>query len=998
MHNKRTSITALCCGILLSCYTPNAIAADHNHAADKPHQDNGAVLLPQQMSTARSFYIAPAQATNAKAWSTFTGQNGQWTVLLDKTTGTPHEAFGSPVRIPGYDRITESNIEQAAEAFLRSHSDILKVDPDQVRLINKTFVNNRWYVSYVQTVGGVDVLLSEVRLRIFANGNVIAFGADYYPALKPLAPASLSWQAAAAQAGTGLQAPTTPALSVLPSNATSLFVLPLKQQDAIDYHLVYKVPVRSGYDSYVAYVDAHTGDVLWRYTTSHDAATEVTSQGGIHAVTPMDDETMVGFQYQYVTVGGQQYTTDAEGKLNININAASEINATLDGPYAVVRRSSGTNASFSGTVQPGTPATIAWNDENSNTFERNMFYHANAIRSFFKGIDPALTAMDRPLYVDLQYGGSEVNAYSNGDSIVFLAVDDASARMAQGPSVLYHEYGHSVNDLLYRSLGRDGMVNMACHEGTADVVSTLLLDDPRIGYGVFTDEPERFIRNVQNDMIYPDSSIGESHNDGLILAGAFWDLRNSVSLEYARRIAHFARYGTPDDPDDGIAFRRWFVETLIADDDDGNLANGTPHMMEIVTAFNRHHIGSNLLLAQGFSHEPYADTKETATPYELTFELGAGGLAGAMPDSVSIVYSTDNFVTTMVVPAQANIGDNTYRSSIPAQPKGTIVEYYIRAWDVLGKTMLRFAADASAKKPYIFLVGYSVSVDENFEQERGWTIGGNNDNAQTGRWERAIPQEIDFRDFGGFYLQPGTDHSGSGRCFVTGAKGGFSFQQGILAGKTTITSPKYDLSVFENPVIRLYRWFANMNLTGGTLSTAFFRTEISTDDGATWTGIDTIKDGATEWEKVIIRIPEAAQTSQNFRVRFVANAPLNQTAEEARFVKALVDDVNILTTNEVVADVLDNTETAGRLVSAPNPFSSTTTLRYAVEKAGAVRMTVYSLTGTEVATLANGYSAPGDYAIEWNGTDNAGNKVAPGVYVVRYQTGDLVMSRTLVHY
>ncbi len=146
---KRTSITALCCGLLLSCYTPKSIAANHNHAADHAPHNAGAVLLPQQLSTARSAYIAPAQAVNANAWNLFTGKNGSWTVLLDKTTGTPHEAFGSPVRIPGYDNITESNIEQAALAFLRTHSDILRVDPDQVRLVNKTFVNNRWYVSYV---------------------------------------------------------------------------------------------------------------------------------------------------------------------------------------------------------------------------------------------------------------------------------------------------------------------------------------------------------------------------------------------------------------------------------------------------------------------------------------------------------------------------------------------------------------------------------------------------------------------------------------------------------------------------------------------------------------------------------------------------------------------------------------------------------------------------------------------------------------------------------
>lgn len=942
--------------------------------------------------------IAPARASNADAWSRFTARNGEWTVLLDKTTGTPHEAFGAPVRIAGYDRISADNVEQAADAFLRAHSDILRVDPDNLRLLHKTFVNNRWYVSYVQTVDGVDVLLSEVRLRIFANGNVIAFGADYYPTLKPLAAPLLSWNEAATRATSGLHAPAT-ATSVMPSTAP-VFVLPLRQPGSVDYRLVYKVPVRSEHDTYIAYVDAHSGDVVWRYHTSHQASTQLTVQGGVKAATPLDEETVVGFPYQYIIVDGEQYMTDGDGKLDIDVTTAGQVTTTLTGPYAVVRSSNSSSAAYSGMLQPGTPLAIDWNDDNSNRLERNMFYHVNAIRSFFKSIDPQLTVMDRPVYIDLSHEGGQVNAYSNGDSIVFLEVDDPSARLADGPSVLYHEYGHSVNDLMYRSLGKDGMVNMACHEGIADVTATLLLDDAKVGYGVFTDEPESYIRNVDNGMIYPDSAVGESHNDGLILAGAFWDLSRYVSLDYARRIAHFARYGTPDDPNDGVAFRRWFVETLIADDDDGNLMNGTPHVVEIVKAFNRHRIGTNLLLTQGFSHEPLADTWETAQPYDVSFQLSVGGLDFAAADSISVVYSTDNFATEHVVAAQAGPAD-TYQALIPAQPRGSIVEYYVRAWDRLGKSAIRFASDAAAKKPYVFLVGYAVAVNENFDQERGWVTGGNSDNAQSGRWERAIPEAIDFRDWGSnLYVQPGSDHTGNGgQCFVTGRRGGFNFQQGLLMGQTTITSPSYDLSVLENPVIRLYRWFANMSFTGSAPNPAsFLRTDISTDDGATWTGLDTITASTSEWEKTIIRIPASAQNATQFRVRFIASAPSTPSPEDFQLVKALLDDIDILTTNEIISDVNDGAVSDKQLSGFPNPFSSSTTLRYTIETPGAVRVTVYSMTGAEVATLANSYAAPGEYAVEWNGTDNAGNTLAPGVYIVRCQTGETTVSRTLVRY
>jgi hypothetical protein len=175
----------------------------------------------------------------------------------------------------------------------------------------------------------------------------------------------------------------------------------------------------------------------------------------------------------------------------------------------------------------------------------------------------------------------------------------------------------------------------------------------------------------------------------------------SVSLEVFRRLSHFAKYGLPDDPSDGVAFAEWFVETLVADDDDGNLANGTPHGAAIIQAFDAHGIGSALFFSRSFSHTPLPSTLDTASAHLAVWTLG--GLPGVDPDSVSLVYSTDAFTTSVTVPA-TRFSASEYRAEIPAQGSGTVVKYYITALDPIGGSRHTFPDGAPASS-YRFLVG-----------------------------------------------------------------------------------------------------------------------------------------------------------------------------------------------------------------------------------------------------------------------------------------------------
>ena len=71
----------------------------------------------------------------------------------------------------------------------------------------------------------------------------------------------------------------------------------------------------------------------------------------------------------------------------------------------------------------------------------------------------------------------------------------------------------------------------------------------------------------------------------------------------------------------------------------------------------------------------------------------------------------------------------------------------------------------------------------------------------------------------------------------------------------------------------------------------------------------------------------------------------------------------------------------------PNPFNSSTTIRYRIEEPGRVRLDVFDVQGKKVKTLADGYTGLGVYQVEWDGADARGKPVATGVYIVRLQKG-----------
>jgi hypothetical protein len=67
----------------------------------------------------------------------------------------------------------------------------------------------------------------------------------------------------------------------------------------------------------------------------------------------------------------------------------------------------------------------------------------------------------------------------------------------------------------------------------------------------------------------------------------------------------------------------------------------------------------------------------------------------------------------------------------------------------------------------------------------------------------------------------------------------------------------------------------------------------------------------------------------------------------------------------------------------PNPFEKRTTISLHVEEALEVDVSIYATGGRVVRSLMSGTQLPGTSRLEWDGTDEGGRRVPPGLYFCR---------------
>ena len=76
------------------------------------------------------------------------------------------------------------------------------------------------------------------------------------------------------------------------------------------------------------------------------------------------------------------------------------------------------------------------------------------------------------------------------------------------------------------------------------------------------------------------------------------------------------------------------------------------------------------------------------------------------------------------------------------------------------------------------------------------------------------------------------------------------------------------------------------------------------------------------------------------------------------------------------------------LVNRPNPFNAVTSLRFDLTEPGFVSLAIHDLSGRKIAGLSRGHHRAGEWAVRWNGRDDAGREIPSGVYFARLVSGE----------
>ena len=919
------------------------------------------------------------------AWRSFRGRHGDWRALWNESTASPHRAVGPAIAL-GTSGSDAAGVDRALRRFVAAHPDLFR--SPNLEAVSIQQVRGTWYARYRQVRAGVPVLFEDWEFRVGAGGRLMMFGADVHdlPATletRPRLPVAVAREAA--RAGLAFD-PVRDRLE----GADQLYLVPVETTHGTDYRLAFevRVTIADPPGRWVSLVDAADGEVLWRYDLVRRAISGTVS-GQVHPLLPTDALSSRPFEFETVKVGNSVTdTTDAAGSYSADVTGSNKVTSKISGLYCIVNRGSGQNASFSqNAVNPAT-VDIAWTPGNSLDAERDGYYHVNRIHDFVKSIDPAFTGDDYPMSCTVEIGTDVCNAFWDGGGINFYAAGGGCPSMATLPDVIYHEYGHSINDQLFKQTGApNGMLNGALHEGMADVDAAFLTDDPIVGQGFFG--PGTVLRNVDNTARWPEDRSGDGHTTGLILSGAFWDLRQAVGLPLATQLSHFALYGHPDDLDDGLAMSEYFLETLVADDDDANLANGTPHFAAINAAFNAHGIGSAFFLA--IAHTPLSDQAGPG-PFTvaatMSYTPNAAHPFGAIdPASPTLSYSINGGAFTSR-PMSASGPPGQFAAPIPAV-SGAIVRYYVSVADVSGgvRTDPPGAPGAGA---HVFLAGpVTTASAADFETDPGWTVGGAGDNATTGIWLRADPVGTSV---GGVQVQPELDHTPDPgqSCFVTGnaAPGDPIGTNDVDGGRTTLTTPVFSALGLTQPAIEYYRWYSNNG--GADPGTDLWRVDLSLDGGTSWTPVETTSVTDASWRRVVFFLSDYGVPSATVRLRFIA-----EDAGGSSLVEAAVDDFRLLSL-PVTTGVGGEAPAVALAAAAPNPFTTSSRLRFSVARRTRAVLGIYDLQGRIVRPLLDGWVEPGVQEVRWDGRDLSGAAVGNGLYFVRLRVEGREVVRSLV--
>jgi hypothetical protein len=562
---------------------------------------------------------------------------------------------------------------EIARTFLDNNSALFGLGETRaLDVVRAERVGDKWYVTLAQTIEGARVRWGGVDLRIWSDGRL-------YSVRSRLLDESLlkgSWSLPERYA-------SDRALQRLGEMATGARVTGIERVwlPAGDPVCAYEVRIRRADPplDWTAFVDGESGEVIFGCSNIRHFSDSGQPFDGLgiecvirlHQLPQFYDQLPVcaPSRWERISVDGfGDFFTDPEGYVAVDANypLEADVSTTLSGRYLRVINAAGLSAFIEAATDSRGVTRLSWNNEGARPDEMNCYFHGNWMHDFVKdtlGYD----GMDFRMPCTAGLVGYQ-NAYWDGSGMAFGGGGSRYRNFALFSDVIYHEYTHGVNDHIYRPyglpyIGESGAID----EALSDYFAATITNDPEIGNGGLVISSGQSLRNMDNSLVWPDDGVGEVHADGEILGGALWDLRDYVGRVAADSLIHLARYDWPQN------FEEFFYSVLLSDDNNGNLADGTPHDAAIFVAFGDHGFAPNPDEQVVINHTELHDSEDTLATHLIVAEIIS--VVGIDTSAVFAAYSTGGGFTFVDMVRTAR--PNEYIAYVPPQRIGTHVSYYL---------------------------------------------------------------------------------------------------------------------------------------------------------------------------------------------------------------------------------------------------------------------------------------------------------------------------------
>jgi len=642
-----------------------------------------------------------------------------------------------------------------------------------------------------------------------------------------------------------------------------------------------------GFERYLVVTDAVSGAVLYSESLIHTVditgnASALASEGP--AADFCADEVPQPMPYLRVEANGVETFADVNGDFVIANPGVTpvDVNATIDGQWFSVSDFLSTVEDVSVNTTPPGPANLEFNSSNNSESIRaqvNAYIAANEVRDYAIRANPSYPTLNNesfPITVNRTDGFCPGNAWYDPIEVsINFCLSQGSSPNTAWTSVVQHEFGHHLVRAGGSGQGQYG-------EGTGDVMSVIILDNPTLGIGFFG-SCGGGLRSAENNLQYPCPTDG--HACAPLYSGCVWDTRNELIVteptEYTE-ILNFLAVNSILVHSGSLITPQMTIDWLTLDDDDANIGNGTPHYDEIAAGFGNHNMDAPPLSLLDISFPvalPDLVDPNGGTTVGVNIEELDGSLDPASP--MLMVDSGSGFVPV----AMTALSATEYEITFPAIDCGSQVDFYITA-QTAGGVEQTMPQDAPAAT-FTAFAAFNPAVEtfqDDFQSDQGWSVS--NPSATDGQWDRGVPVDCNRGD-------PATDFDGSGSCYLTDNSAASGCNSDVDGGVTVLTSPVMDVSQGSS-IVSYARWYNNAS--GASPNADIFVVEVSDDAGASWVNLETVgpagpeaSGGWVEKQFGLSSIPGFEQNDQ-FRIRFSAS-----DTGSGSVIEAGVDALRLLT-------------------------------------------------------------------------------------------------------